>query len=92
MNSKVKIYTAKNIITMYQEQAFAKAVTVKDGRILGTGSLSELKYWLDKSTFSSYEIDQQFKDKVLMPGLVDAHTQVELQALIYSGHFVAQIP
>ena len=27
-----------------------------------------------------------------MPGIVDAHTHVEVQALIYSGHFVAQIP
>ena len=28
---------------------------------------------------------------VLMPGIVDAHSHLELQAMIYSGHFVAQI-
>jgi len=92
MEARVKIFTAKKIITMYPEQPFATAVAVKDGRILGTGSLPELKYWLDRSAFSSYEIEGKFKDKILMPGLVDAHTHVEVQALIYSGHFVAQIP
>ena len=37
-------------------------------------------------------VDATFKGKVLKPGIVDAHTHVELQALIYSGHFVGQIP
>ncbi len=92
MAAPVTIFSAKNIITMNPEQPMARAVAVKDGRILGTGALSELEYWLKKSAFPDYEIDTRFEDKVLMPGLVDAHTHVEIQALIYSGHFVAQIP
>jgi len=92
MSAKTTIFSAKKIITMYPEQPFAKAVAVKDGRILGVGELDDLVYWVKKSPFTPYEIDTTFQDKILMPGLVDAHTHIDIQALIYSGHFVAQIP
>lgn len=92
MEPRVKIFTAQDIITMHPEHPHATAVAVKDGKILGVGELPELKYWLGRSAFPDYEIDRQFQDRVLMPGLVDAHTHVEAQAFIYSGHFVAQIP
>ena len=86
------IYLARNIITMNPEQPFARAVAVKDGRILAIGALEDVKYWVEHSPFAPYHVEAIFQDKVLMPGIVDAHTHVELQALIYTGHFVAQIP
>lgn len=92
MEPEVKIYTTRKIITMYPEQPFATAVAVKEGKIVAVGDLAELEYWLKRSAFASYEIDRQFQNNVLMPGLVDAHTHLEIQAFIYSGHFVAQIP
>ena len=92
MTIQTKIYTAKRIITMYPEQPFASAVAVKDGRILAVGELDDIIYWVKKSPFTPYEVDTTFQDKVLMPGLVDPHTHVELQAFMYGGHFVAQIP
>ncbi|MCG8635412.1 MAG: amidohydrolase [Desulfobacterales bacterium] len=92
MATPAVIFPAKEIITMNPEQPHARAVAVKDGRILGTGGLPELEYWLKNSAFSDYEINTRFEERVLMPGLVDAHTHVEIQALIYSGYFVAQIP
>lgn len=92
MSSKTTIFPAKKIITMYPEQPMASAVAVRDGRILAVGEYDDVVFWLKNSVFSSYEVDNIFEDKILMPGLVDAHTHVELQALIYSGHFVAQIP
>ncbi len=42
----VKIYTAQNIITMHPEHPHAKAVAIKDGKILGVGELTEQEYWL----------------------------------------------
>jgi len=92
MTAQTTIYKAKKIITMYPEQPFVKAVAVKDGRILGIGELDEMVHWVKNSPFTPYEVDTTFQNKVLMPGLVDAHTHIEMQALIYSGHFVAQIP
>jgi predicted amidohydrolase YtcJ len=92
MKSKTTIFPAKKVITMYPEQPVASAVAVKDGRILAVGEFEDVVFWVKNSAFSPYEVDPTFENKILMPGLVDAHTHVELQALIYSGHFVAQIP
>jgi hypothetical protein len=92
MPAPTTIFPAKKIITMYPEQPFASAVAVKDGRILAVGEPADLVHWVKHSPFTPYEVDPVLQDKVLMPGLADPHTHVDLQALIYSGHFVAQIP
>ncbi len=90
--SPVTLFTAKKIITMDEDHPLATAVAVKDGRILAAGKKDELIFHLNRSAFCSYTVDDRFSDKVLMPGLVDAHTHVELQGFIYAGHFVSQIP
>jgi predicted amidohydrolase YtcJ len=77
---------------LYPEQPYAAAVAVMDGRILAVGELNGIVDALKDSPFVPFAVDNTFENKVLIPGLVDAHTHVELQALIYSGHFVAQIP
>ncbi len=88
----VQIFKARKIITMYPEQPVATAVAVTEGRILAAGEPDELEYHLKRSPFCSYLIDDRFKEMVLMPGLVDAHTHVELQGIIYAGEFLSQIP
>ena len=92
MPVQTKIFVAKKIITMYPEQPFATAVAVKDGRILAVGELDDIIYHIKQSPFIPYEVDTTFQDKVLLPGLVDPHTHLAVQALMYSGHYVAQIP
>jgi len=92
MPGKTTIFTARKIITMMPEQPFAHAVAVNDGRILSLGEKDEVIANIEKSPFTPYEVDPTFEDKIVMPGIVDAHTHLEIQALIYSGHFVAQIP
>jgi predicted amidohydrolase YtcJ len=92
MTARTLVFPAKRIITMHPEQPFGSAVAVRDGRILAVGEFDDVVFWVKNSAFCPYEVDSIFKDKILMPGVVDAHTHVELQALIYSGHFVAQIP
>jgi len=62
----------------------AKAVAVRDGRILGTGTLDELEGWGD------YALDDTFEDKVLVPGFVEAHAHVlegVLSLFPYVGFF-----
>lgn len=62
------IYVAKKIITMNPTRPTATHVAVRDGRILGAGTLKELE------GFGNYTLDNQFADKVLMPGLVEGHS------------------
>ncbi|HMS78923.1 MAG TPA: amidohydrolase [Burkholderiaceae bacterium] len=49
---------------------FATHVAVKDGRILGVGSLDELAAW------GPHALDRRFADKVLMPGFVEGHSHL----------------
>ena len=61
------IYSARKIITMNVRRPVASHVAVRDGWILGAGTLEELAGW------GSHEIDDRFADKVVMPGLVEGH-------------------
>ncbi|TNE41158.1 MAG: amidohydrolase [Alphaproteobacteria bacterium] len=45
----------------------ATHIAVKDGKVLATGSLEEIKGWGD------YTLDETFADKVIMPGLIEGH-------------------
>ena len=86
------VYPARKIVTMNPGNPVASAVAVRQGRILGVGRAEDLVGWIKRSPFTPVRVDPTFTGKILIPGLVDAHTHLEVQALIYSGHFVAQIP
>ena len=78
------IFSAKKIITMNPSRPEASHVAVRDGRILGAGSLEELATWGD------YTLDTRFEDKVLMPGFVEGHAHAmegSLWAKVYCGWF-----
>lgn len=61
------IYVARKIITMNPNQPDVTHVAVRDGKVLGAGSLEALAPWGD------YVLDDRFADKVLMPGFVEGH-------------------
>ena len=65
---RTTIYSARKVITMCPSQPEASHVAVKEGRILGVGTLEELQAWGD------HVIDNTFADKVIMPGLIEAHS------------------
>ncbi|SUW61897.1 N-substituted formamide deformylase precursor [Buttiauxella agrestis] len=67
-NNAFVIYAAKKIITMCPSQPEATHVAVRDGKILAVGSLEELQGW------GEYILDQTFADKIIVPGLVEAHS------------------
>jgi predicted amidohydrolase YtcJ len=78
------IYQARKIVTMNPSRPLATHVAVRDGRILGAGSLEELAGW------GAYELDTTFADKVLMPGLVEGHSHVSEGVnwrFVYCGFF-----
>jgi len=83
------IYPARKIITMNAMQPEASHVAVRDGRILGVGTLAELASW------GAYTLDERFKDKVLMPGLIEGHCHLKEGSMwdwTYTGWFDRRDP
>lgn len=66
----ITILQAKKIVTLYDIVPEATHVAVRDGRVLGAGKLEDLTGWGD------YTLDQTFKDLVVIPGLIEAHSHV----------------
>jgi predicted amidohydrolase YtcJ len=85
----ITLYSARKIITMNASRPTATHVAVRDGRILGVGSMEELQGW------GPHEVDDRFADKVLMPGLVEAHAHLMAGGLwryTYCGYFDLRDP
>lgn len=78
-DNTVIIYTAKSIITMEQAPARVEAVAVKNGKIVGLGSATELQQQFSEQ---SLEIDHRFKDKTLMPGFIENHLHPAMAAVL----------
>lgn len=78
------IYSARKIITMNPARPVASHVAIRDGRILGAGTLEELTRW------GEHTLDERFADKVLMPGLVEGHAHTMegvFWRYVYCGFF-----
>ncbi len=85
----VTVFIAKKIITMDPTRPSATAVAVRDGKILSVGSLQDLQPWLkDKK----YTVNNQFKDKILTPGLIDPHMHPMLGALQFGTKWITPEP
>jgi predicted amidohydrolase YtcJ len=70
VQTNTRIFEARRILTMDPNRPDATHVAVRDGRILGVGTLDSLGGWGDA------ERDRSFSDKILMPGLVEGHSHV----------------
>ena len=77
--TKTRIFKAKKIITINPDQPTAEAVAVEDGRISAVGDLNELR-----SRFEDAEIDDTFAEKVLTPGLIDAHCHMQMEGTFWN--------
>jgi predicted amidohydrolase YtcJ len=85
----ITIFTARKIITMSPSLPEATAVAVRDGRILGVGTVDELKGW------GEHRLDETFRDKVLLPGFVEAHCHAmegAMWSFPYVGYFDRTAP
>ena len=83
---KLTVYPARKIITMTDAQPTAQAVAVADGKIVSVGTMASLEPWLARY---AHDIDDRFADKVLMPGLIDAHVHPSLPAVLTQFPFIA---
>lgn len=87
--SNTTIYRARRILTMNPSRPEATHVAVRDGRILGAGSLEELSGW------GPHVLDERFADLVLMPGFVEGHSHLMAGSLwrhVYCGWFDVRDP
>ncbi len=84
MSEETTIYRARLVRTVDPARPTAEAVAVRDGRILGVGTIEELSVW------GPWTIDDTFVDAVLVPGFIEAHSHVlegGLWAFEYVGYF-----
>lgn len=67
MRGSTTIYSARGILTLDPARPRARAVAVRDGRVLAVGELNEVMAW------GPAEIDDRFADAILIPGFVEGH-------------------
>lgn len=82
--SHTTIYSARRILTMNPARPQASHVAVREGRILGAGTLEELQTW------GAATLDDRFADKVLLPGFIEGHAHAmegSLWQKVYCGYF-----
>ncbi|MBL8571131.1 MAG: amidohydrolase [Phreatobacter sp.] len=66
---------------MNPDRPVATHVAVRGGRILGVGSLDDLRGW------SKRDVDMTLADKVLMPGMVEGHSHA-FEGLVWDHTYV----
>ena len=76
------IYSAQTILTLDENNPVAKAVVVKDGKILAVGEEAALKL-----RYPNAALDESFKGKTIVPGLIDPHVHMILGAMMYAKSF-----
>ncbi len=86
---EITVFVARKIITMDPTRPQATAVAVRDGRIVGVGSLEDLAPWLKSGP---YTVNRQFSDKVLMPGFIEPHMHPMLGALGFGAKWITPEP
>ncbi len=80
------MYRARRIITMEPGLPVADAVAVRGGQIVAVGEMASLRPWLDAFP---HEVDDQFADRVLLPGFIDPHLHPSLAAFLLSYEIAA---
>lgn len=83
------IYTARLIRTANPSRPTGTAIAVRDGKVLGVGTLEECQSW------GITNIDRRFENKILTAGFVEAHSHVMagmFHHIPYVGWFPRMMP
>ncbi|RBQ30260.1 amidohydrolase, partial [Arcobacter sp. FW59] len=86
LSPETTIYTAKDIVTMDGNKQNAQAVAVVNHKIVAVGSLEEVK---SKVGDKNITINNQFKDKIIVPGLIDQHLHPLLSSLTMTAEIIS---
>jgi len=85
----ITVFIAKKIVTMDPTRPTATAVAIRGREIVSVGSLADLQPWLKAHP---HKINTEFKDKVLMPGLIDPHMHPMLGAIAFQTVWITPEP
>ena len=80
------IHRARRVVTLDHAVPTAEAVAVRDGIILGVGTVEQMR-----SAWGPMEIDDTFADSVLLPGFVEAHSH-SLEGAIWAWEYAGFFP
>jgi predicted amidohydrolase YtcJ len=83
---EIVIFPAKKIITMEKNQKTAEAVAVSGKRILGVGTVEQLRTMAGQRPL---RIDNSLQDKIVLPGFIDQHLHPVLGALTLATEVIA---
>ena len=86
---RATVFVAKEIITMDPGRPRAEAVAVIGGRIAALGTLAEVQALAGDQP---YDIDETFRDKVIMAGFVEQHVHPVLSSLTMSSEVISIEP
>lgn len=75
------IYAARRVYTMNPSQPQASHIAVRDGRVLGVGTLENL------AALGDYELDERFADQVILPGFVEGHSHA-MEGLLWDYCYI----
>ena len=82
--SDAVIYMAEAVLTMEPDET-AEAVAVRDGQIIAVGDLAVIQAALKDQPF---RLDERFRQKFIMPGLIDNHLHPTMAALLLPMEFI----
>ncbi len=85
-DDRLRVLRARHIRTMDPGRPIVEAVAIRSGRIVAVGSLDELQAELGDRID---EVDETFRDHVLMPGFIDPHIHPVLAATILPMEIVS---
>ena len=85
----ITVFSARKVITMDRNLPEATHVAVRDGLVVAVGGPDCGDAW------GAVQVDDRFRDKTLMPGLIEAHAHVMAGGVWryrYVGHFPRRDP
>ena len=74
---KGTVFTARKVRTMDPGRPEPDAVAILDGKVLSTGSVEFMLPWRDRHDVT---VDDTFKDKIILPGLIEPHSRYWMPA------------
>ncbi len=80
------IHRARRVVTLDHAVPVAEAVAVRDGLILGVGTVDEMR-----AAWGPLRVDDTFADSVLLPGFVEAHSH-SLEGAIWAWEYAGFFP
>lgn len=89
-NSPITVFVAQKIITMTPAWPEGTTIAVQDGKILSVGrDMKDIEPWIKGK---KYAVDETFKDKVIIPGLIESHGHPILGGIEYSLPLIGHLP